>query len=182
MIFPTVENALLTAVDLQSRLLPAMSGAASIISRAGIMLRGAAELGLDVVVTEQYPRGLGNTLPELTACLPEKTPVVEKSCFSVFGSSDYRRILEARRREVLLFMGVEMHVCLLQSVLDARNAGYEVIVVADAVGSRRNTDRDLAFSAAAAAGARLLSSESVLFMLLRVAADPHFRKISALIK
>ena len=83
---PTVENAWLTVVDLQAKLVPAMSDSEKIIRRSEIMLRSASEIGLDVAVTEQYPRGLGSTLPELSALLPDGTPVIEKSCFSVFLS------------------------------------------------------------------------------------------------
>ena len=162
--------------------MPAMNDSESIVNRASIMLRGAAELGMDIVVTEQYPKGLGNTLPELSTWLPDNTPVIAKSCFSVFLSPEFRTYLARRKREVLIFIGVEMHVCLLQSVLDARKAGYEVIVVADAVGSRKNSDRDLAFEAARAAGAEVLSSESVLFMLLRDSKHPAFKAVSGLIK
>ena len=182
MIFPTVENAMLVAVDLQVKLLPAMSGQERIINRAGVMLRGAAELGLDTVVTEQYPKGLGNTLPELSSLLPADTPVIEKSSFSVFGASGFCKALSARKREVLIFIGVEAHVCLLQSVLDARARGYEVIVVADAVGSRKEDDRELALSALRAAGAEIYSCETVLFMLLRDSKHPCFKSISGLIK
>ena len=83
---------------------------------------------------------------------------------------------------MLIFVGVEMNVCLLQSVLDAREAGYEVIVVADAVSSRKEGEFDWALDAARAAGASVLGSEAVLFMLLRDARNPHFKAISALIK
>ena len=182
MIFPTVENAMLVAVDLQVKLLPAMSGQDRIINRAGIMLRGAAELSLDIAVTEQYPKGLGPTLPELAEILPSGTTVVEKSSFSVFGAPEFCKAVTARKREVLIFIGVETHVCLLQSVLDARAKGYEVIVVADAVGSRKEEDRILALEAARSAGAEIFSSETVLFMLLRDSKHPCFKAISGLIK
>ncbi|MBO7329162.1 MAG: hydrolase [Lentisphaeria bacterium] len=182
MVFPTVENALLVVVDLQAKLMPAMSSAESIINRAGIMVRGAAELGVDIVVSEQYPKGLGATLSEISTWLPDTAPVIEKTCFSVFGSPEFNTFLSKRKREVLIFTGVEMHVCLLQSVLDARAAGYEVIVVADAVGSRKDSDRDLALEMARSAGAAVLSSESVLFMLMRDSGNPHFKAVSKLIK
>ncbi|MBE6377270.1 MAG: isochorismatase family protein [Lentisphaerae bacterium] len=182
MIFPTVENALLVAVDLQTKLMPAMSESESIIRRAGIMVQGAVELGVDIVVSEQYPKGLGNTVPEISAWLPGSAPVIEKNCFSVFGSPEFNTFLSSKKREVLIFTGVEMHVCMLQSVLDALSAGYEVIVVADAVGSRKNSDRDLALEMARSAGAAVLSSESVLFMLMRDSGNPHFKAISKLIK
>lgn len=182
MIFPTVENALLVVVDMQTRLMPAMSGCDGIIRRAGIMISGAAELGLDTVVTEQYPRGLGNTLPELSSRLPEAVTVIEKSAFSVFMAPEFKTFLAARKRKVLIFAGVEMHVCLLQSVLDALAEGYEVFIVADAVGSRKNSDRDLAIETARQAGANILSSESILFMLMRDSKNPHFKAVSGLIK
>lgn len=182
MVFPTVDNALLTVVDLQMKLLPAMSEQEKIVSRAEVVIRGAVELGMDVVVTEQYPKGLGATLPELSTWLPDDTPVVSKTGFSVFQSPEFKEVLLRRNHKVMIFIGVEAHVCLLQSVLDALSAGYEVIVVADAVGSRKNSDRDFALDAARDAGAWVLSSESVLFMLLRDAKNPKFKAVSALIK
>lgn len=182
MMFPTVENALLVVVDMQAKLMPAMSDNENIIRRAEIMISGAAELGLDTVVTEQYPKGLGYTLPELSSKLPESTPVIEKSAFSVFKSAEFNTFLSGRKRDVLIFAGVEMHVCLLQSVLDALANGYEVIVVADAVGSRKNSDRNLAIEAVRQAGAWVLSSESILFMLMRDSKNPHFKAVSGLIK
>ena len=90
--------------------------------------------------------------------------------------------LSSRKRQTLIFVGVEMNVCLLQSVLDARNAGYEVIVVADAVGSRKNSEKEWALETARRSGAYVLGSEAVLFMLLRDAKHPHFKAVSALIK
>ena len=182
MVFPTVENSSLIAVDLQERLMPAMSNGESVLARAAIMVRGAAELGMDVIVTEQYPKGLGNTVPVISTWLPDDTPVCEKTSFSIFQSETFMTALASRKRRVLIFIGVEMHVCLLQSVLDARNAGYEVIVVADAVGARCDRDKDLALATARQAGAAVLSSEAVLFMLLRDAKNPHFKIVSSLIK
>lgn len=182
MLFPTVENSLLIVVDLQQKLMPAMSNGDGIIERASIMVRGAAELGVDIAVTEQYPKGLGNTVPEISTWLPDDVCVCEKTSFSIFKSEAFLKTLSARKREVLIFVGVEMNVCLLQSVLDARAAGYEVVVVADAIGSRKNSERDWALETARNAGAAVLGSEAVLFMLLRDAKNPHFKAISALIK
>ena len=127
-------------------------------------------------------RKLSATLSEISTWLPDTAPVIEKTCFSVFGSPEFNTFLSKRKREVLIFTGVEMHVCLLQSVLDARAAGYEVIVVADAVGSRKDSDRDLALEMARSAGAAVLSSESVLFMLMRDSGNPRFKAVSKLIK
>ncbi len=182
MICPTVENAVLIAVDLQSRLMPAIAGGDSVIDRAAIMVRGAAEIGLDIIVTEQYPKGLGNTVPEVSTWLPDSAKVCEKTSFSIFKNESFMTALTARKRSVLLFVGVEMGICLLQSVLDARNAGYEVFVVADAVGSRNPQECLWALDTARQAGVVVLGSEAVLFMLLQDAKHPHFKTISGLIK
>ena len=182
MLFPTVENSLLVVVDLQQKLMPAMSDAESIVARAALMVRAAAEFGVDIAVTEQYPKGLGSTVPEIATWLPDSAVVCEKTAFSVFKAETFMTALSARRRDVLIFIGVEMNVCLLLSVLDARAAGYEVFVVADAVGSRKNRERDWALETARSAGATVLGSEAVIFMLMRDAKNPHFKAISALIK
>lgn len=179
---PTVENSLLVAVDLQQKLLPVISGSEKIVERSSILLQAAAELNMDIVVTEQYPKGLGNTVEELATWLPDKTEVISKTAFSVFGEPAFNTALTKKRRDILIFIGVEMHVCLLQSVLDALNSGYDVWVVADAVGSRKDSDKNLALTVAENAGAVVVSAESLLFMLLRDAKNPGFKAISSLIK
>ena len=182
MTFPTIENSLLVAVDLQQKLVPAMCAPEPTVNRSALMVRAAAELGVDIAVTEQYPKGLGNTIPGIATWLPDHARVVEKTSFSVFGCEAFRTLLSARKRNVLIFVGVEAHVCVLQSVLDALAAGYEVIVVADAVSSRRADDREQALATARMAGATVVNSETVIFMLLRDAKNPHFKAISALVK
>ncbi|MBR2344855.1 MAG: isochorismatase family protein [Lentisphaeria bacterium] len=179
---PTVENSLLVVVDLQQKLMPVMSDSELVTARAALMVRAAAELELDILVTEQYPKGLGSTVPEIATWLPDSANVCEKTAFSVFKSPEFMTELSSRKRQTLIFVGVEMNVCLLQSVLDARNAGYEVIVVADAVGSRKNSEKEWALETARRSGAYVLGSEAVLFMLLRDAKHPHFKAVSALIK
>ena len=180
--FPTVENAVLVMVDMQQKLLPALSEPQAVLDRCALMLKAAAELGVDVIVTEQYPKGLGNTVPELQGLLKEAVPVIAKTSFSVFAEPEFCRELNSRKREVLIFCGVESHVCLLQSVLDALAQNYEVYVVADAVKSRKETDCECALQMMRASGAAVLNSESILFMLLRDAANPAFKAVSKLVK
>ena len=182
MTFPTVENSLLAVIDLQQKLVPAMAESEPTTTRAAIMVRAASELGVDIAVTEQYPKGLGGTIPEIATWLPDSAENCEKTAFSVFLSEEFRTILAGRRRQVLIFVGVEAHVCVFQSALDALAAGYEVIVVADAVSSRRSADKERALAALSQAGAMVMNSESVIFMWLRDAKHPHFKAVSALIK
>jgi len=146
------------------------------------LLAGAAELKLDAIVTEQYPKGLGATLPRFAERLPENTPVIAKTGFSVFEEPAFRTALAARSRKTLVFCGIESHVCVLQSVLDAIARGYKVCLAADAVTSRKTADRELALQAARAAGALVVSSEALLFMMLRDAKNPAFKAVSKLVR
>ena len=175
-------STLLVAVDLQERLVPAVSG----FDRAGLMigrlLDGAAAMGIDTVVSEQYPQGLGKTMSVFSERLSPGTPVIEKRAFSVFGEPAFRQVLDAKRRETLIFCGIEADICVLQSVFDAINAGFRVIMPYDAVASRREADCAAAVAAARQAGALTTSTDSVLFMLLRDSRAPQFKTISKLVR
>lgn len=180
--FPTVENSVLVVIDLQQKLMPVISNGEEVVSRTVRLLHGAAALGMDVIASEQYPKGLGSTLPEVSTWFPEKSVIAAKTSFSVFGEAEFMRALNARKRKVMIFAGVETHVCVLQSVIDALQNGYEVIVAADAVGSRRESDKIYALEMIRQLGGAVLSSEAILFMLLRSAGNPAFKSISKLVK
>ena len=179
---PVIQDPLLVSVDLQERLLPAVHGREELTARVGILLQGAAALGVRMIATEQYPRGLGSTLPELAALFAPGTPAVAKTSFSVFGESAFRGELAKCRPHALIFCGVEAHVCVLQSIFDAIEEGFPVIVAADAVSSRKSADVAPALEAARQAGAWVLGTESILFMLLKDSRNPAFKTVSRLIK
>ena len=179
---PGIESAVLIVVDLQTKLTAVMDNYAAVQNRAMLMLRGAAALGLDVIATEQYPSGLGPTVPKIAELLPEGNVPIAKTGFSVFAEPAFRTALKAKPKTTLILLGIETHVCLLQSVYDALNDGYEVIVCADAVTSRNVANRELALSAMRAAGACVLPVESILFLLLRDAKHPAFKTISKLVR
>jgi len=181
MFIDPAETALIV-IDMQERLAPAMSDFEPCADRVAMLLAGARELGLDAIVTEQYPKGLGPTLPRFAELLPENTPIVAKTGFSVFEEPAFRTVLAARTRRNLVFCGIESHVCVLQSVLDALDRGFRVFLAADAVTSRKNSDRELALQAARAAGATVVSSEALLFMMLRDAKNPAFKAVSKLVR
>ena len=114
--------------------------------------------------------------------LPENTPIIEKTDFSVFGEAQFNTELLKKSVHTMIICGIESHVCVLQSIFDAVARGYQVIVAADAVSSRKNGDRELALRQAENAGAFLMSSEAVLFWLLKSAKHPSFKNISKLVK
>lgn len=172
----------LVVIDVQERLAPAMHDFESCADRIELLLSGAKELRLDTIVTEQYPKGLGATLPRFASLLPERTPVVAKTGFSVFAEAAFRTVLGAKSYKTILFCGIESHVCVLQSVLDALERDFRVCLAADAVTSRKPSDRELALDAARAAGATVLSAEALLFMMLGDAKNPAFKAVSKLVR
>lgn len=168
-------------VDMQEKLLPAMADGAAVLRQHGILLQGAQALKLPVLATEQYPKGLGFTVPELKPLLnPETT--YEKTSFSCFGSAPFADYFRLGGAKQLVVAGIETHVCVQQTVLDALERGLEVFILADAVASRNPANRDTALALMRNAGAVITSTESFLFECLRGAAHPEFRTISKLVR
>lgn len=177
------EETLLLVIDIQERLHAAMDAAsqAAYIKHSGILIQTATALAMPVVVSEQYPRGLGKTIPEIDAFLPD-VPRAEKLSFSCWREETLRRAIEQTGRTTVVVAGIEAHVCVLQTVMDLLQAGYNPVVATDAVCSRFIADRSTAIAAMSAAGAVAYSTESIAFMLLERAGTPAFKQISPLFK
>lgn len=175
-------NAQLLVVDVQEKLCRAMDPQVleKLTNNISILLDSAAELGLPAITTEQYVRGLGETLPALKEKLP--TPAMEKMTFSCCGGEGFMQAVEASGRRQVIVTGMESHVCVLQTVLELLSEGYVVHLVCDAVMSRRKDNWKTALKTMAAAGAVLTSTESVVFQLLKVAGTDEFKKLSKLVK
>ena len=182
MFFPDPQKSVLAVIDMQERLLPAMAHPESCTERTALLIRGAAALKMPMIVSEQYPKGLGPTVPAVASLLPEGTDVFAKGAFSCFGEEAWAAGLAAHQAETLILCGVEAHVCVAQTAWDARKAGMEVFVIRDAVSSRRDTDRDCALEQLRADGVRVVTAEMMLFLLLRTSGHPAFREISKLVK
>jgi nicotinamidase-related amidase len=172
-------KSLLLLVDMQERLVPAMADAAAVTDRCGILLKAAYELGVPIFASEQYPKGLGATLPALAEFATRR---MEKLEFSAYANLAIRDELKRAGQSQLILAGVEAHVCVLQTGLELIDAGYQVFVVADAVASRRPESREVALHRIARAGATLITVEMALFEWLRSASAPEFRSISKLIR
>lgn len=170
----------LLVVDVQARLLPAVAEPEAVLASARILLAAAGELGLPVTVSEQYPAGLGPTVPELTP--PPGTEVLAKTEFSCLRNPVIAGRLAGLGRPHLIVLGLEAHVCVLQTVLQAMVEGFAVFVVADGVSSRRRENRDLALARMRAAGASVISTEMAVFEWLGDARVPAFRALSRLVR
>jgi len=176
------EKTVLVVIDVQKRLVPSMDAAVYDRVRRSIdlMVEGASLLGIPVVATEQYPKGLGPTVDELAAAC--RTKVIEKLSFGCCGEPDFLAWLRQLGRSQVLVTGMEAHVCVYQTVLGLLDAGYRVHMLRDAVCSRGKVDYLCALENAARAGAVVTTAEAALFQLLRSCAAPEFKAVSALVK
>ncbi|MDX1803910.1 MAG: isochorismatase family protein [Alcanivorax sp.] len=169
------QNATLLVVDVQSKLVPAVMEPQAMLDRCQWLLRVAVDAGLPVVFSEQYPQGLGHTEACLLAAAPT-APVVQKRAFSCVADACLPETLLAR--DQVIVCGMETHVCVLQTVMELLAHGKAVFVVADAVASRRQMDRDLGLQRMRDAGAVMVTAEMVLFEMLRTSAHERFRHFS----
>ena len=175
------ESTALLVIDVQERLMPTIAAAARVEANCAILARAATVLGMPVICTEQYVKGLGHTVPTVRDALPSTAHVVEKTRFSALVDG-VRAALRTHRTPNVLVCGVEAHVCVLQTVLDLLALGYEVHVPHDAVASRSQGNHERALDRLTASGAVISSTESVLFEWCGVAGTPEFRQISQLVK
>lgn len=175
------DNSMLAVVDVQEKLTAAMPSYADAERGMALAIQGASVLGVDRLVTEQYPRGLGRTVKGLRQHLSDNIPCFAKTSFSCWGDVAFAKHVEAVRPETLVLIGVETHVCIQQTALQAAARGFRVVVPADAVCSRRISDRDVALNLLRERGVVVTTIESLLFDWVRDASHPQFKAISRLV-
>lgn len=174
------EQVALVVVDVQEKLVPAMNSrvSAELIQHIALLLEGFEALELPVIATEQYSKGLGHTVNQLSAATRQSC--IEKTSFSCCGEPDFIAALEKSGARQVLLVGMEAHVCVLQTLLELLDRGYVVHLVKDAICSRFKSDFETAVATAAAAGAVITSTEIVLFQLVGDAKHPGFKTVSQL--
>jgi nicotinamidase-related amidase len=170
------ERAALVVIDVQEAFRQAVGEFDAVARNAGVLVQGARELGLPVVVTEQYPQGLGETVPEVA----EHLDGVERHAKTVFSAARAQGF-DLAGREQALVCGIEAHVCVEQTVQDLLDRGIEVHVAADAVSSRTALNRRLGLEKMERSGAWVTSTEMALFELLGEAGTPEFKAIQKLV-
>jgi nicotinamidase-related amidase len=176
-------DSLLCVVDIQERLLPHIHNADQVLRGAGILIQAAGLLGLPVLLTEQYPKGLGPTVEALRDQLSTAgASSFEKTSFSCLRHADFAEAVEKKGRFSLVLCGIESHVCVLQTALDGLEKGLRAVVVADAVGSRAQVNHEEALNRLRQAGATIATVEMVVMEWLRDAKNPNFKAVQGLIK
>ena len=173
----------LVVVDVQERLFNAMDAERrdDMVANVKILVSAARRLDVPVLVTEQYPRGLGRTLPELRALLGD-TPPFEKTAFSCCGADGFMDRMRALGADHVILTGIEAHVCVLLTALDLLTRGLRVSIVADAVCSRRPANLEIGLGQARQASAVVTATETVVFQLLGGADSDAFRELSKLLR
>jgi nicotinamidase-related amidase len=176
-------HSVLVVVDVQERLFNAMDVERrdDMVANVKILVSAARRLDVPVLVTEQYPKGLGRTLPELRTLLGD-TPPFEKTAFSCAGADGFLDQIYALGADHVILTGIEAHVCVLLTALDLLTRGLRVSIVADAVCSRRPANLEIGVDQARQAGAVVTATETVVFQLLGRADSDAFRELSKLLR
>jgi nicotinamidase-related amidase len=172
-------DTVLVVVDVQVKLMPLIAGGGRIVWNLRRLLDGAEAVNLKVLATEQYPQGLGPTVPELAKRLGE---IPSKTAFSCAGCEPFAARLGQADASQVMVAGIEAHVCVQQTVLDLLAGGYRVYVPVDAVGSRYAIDYETGLKRMESAGATLTTTEAALFEWCQESGTPVFKKISALVR
>lgn len=176
------ERAALVVIDLQEGYRGVLEGWNRVVRASALLVRGAELLGVPVIVTEQYPRGLGHTSPDVASHLPRGLVVIEKRSLSCCGSSPFMNAVKASGRTQILLAGIEAHACVSQTVHDLLAAGFQVHVARDATSSRRAADVQPAWDKMRAAGMLPTSSEQALLELVETAEAAEFKPLQRMLK
>jgi nicotinamidase-related amidase len=173
----------LLVIDIQEKLLPPIFQKEQLIRNSQLLTRLSGILKLPALMTTQYARGLGNTVPEIASLLPE-TQAIDKQMFSCFGSDAFCSLLKRLpgNRNTVLLCGMESHICVTQTALEALREGYIVHVASDAVSSRTEWNWKIGLDRMRAAGAVISSTEMIIYELLRSSGSPAFKELLPYLK
>ena len=175
------DEACLVLIDYQEKLMPVMDNEDFLTDRTVRMVKGANEFELPIILTQQYTRGLGETVEPISAELGN-LPYIDKKTFSAYKNEEFKKKLAEAKRKTVLLCGIETHICVMQTALDMMEAGYNVVLIEDACSSRSDRDSQVAVMRLAEAGVVVTTVESALMEMAGGADSDHFRAISKIIK
>jgi nicotinamidase-related amidase len=173
---------ILMVIDLQEAFRSPIPDFAEITVRTSIAVRGFSLLGIPIIVTEQYPKGLGRTAEEILLSLPEDAAIIEKTAFSSCGADPFREKLQELNPKQILLCGIEAHICVNQTAHDLLSEGYQVHLLQDCISSRTTHDKHTGIEKMKFSGAIASNVEMALFELMRDSRHEKFKEIQQLIK
>jgi len=176
-----IHDCCLVVVDVQGKLAQLMAGKESLFKNVQILIQAAKILEIPILWCQQVPDALGPTVPEIAELLAGAEPI-NKASFSCCGQEQFNAQLNALGKEQVLLCGIETHVCIYQTAMDLMEGGMDVTVIADAVSSRTEQNKQTALTRLAAEGTHISSTEMALFELLQTAKHPQFKEIARLVK
>ena len=177
-----LEDSLVLIIDVQEKLLNAVFNKEQVEKKSAIVAEAAKILGIPVIVTEQYPKGLGNTIPAVKDALAEDTEVFEKTAFSALNNEEILEAIKKHNKKQILIFGIETHICVSQTTAALIELRYEVTVIKDACGSRAEEEYLAGLERMKDNGAYIITTEIALFEWLKGAKHPNFKAVQALIK
>jgi nicotinamidase-related amidase len=177
----SVDNSVLLVIDVQEKLFRAIHQKEQLMDNLQRLIKGIKILEIPILLTEQYPQGLGATIPEIAQLLPDIRPL-PKICFSCCGDEAFLQAFKKLNRKQVLIAGIESHVCVYQTAADLLTAGYEVYAVSDTISSRNEQNSDIGLKMMTQLGAKITSTEAALFELLKVAKGDKFKAISQIVR
>ena len=177
----SVDNSVLLVIDVQEKLFRAIHQKEQLMDNLQRLIKGIKILEIPILLTEQYPQGLGSTIPEIAQLLPDIRPL-PKICFSCCGDEAFLQAFKKLNRKQVLIAGIESHVCVYQTAADLLTAGYEVYAVSDTISSRNEQNSDIGLKMMTQLGAKITSTEAALFELLKVAKGDKFKAISQIVR
>lgn len=175
------ENTIGLVIDIQERLVQVMEESEQFVENCSKLIHGLQILGVQLLVTQQYTKGLGETIAEIKSVISD-FKYIEKKDFSCYDEPAFAEKLDISGAKNVIICGIESHVCVLQTAIDLKEAGYTPVVVMDCVSSRSFDNVDLAMERFRHEGIMMTSCESILFELTRSAGAPDFKEISKLVK
>lgn len=176
------DNCVLLQIDIQDKLVPAMLEGEYVIENCTKLIKGLKLFNVPMIITEQYPKGLGNTVNTLISELDEQYIPIEKTSFSCMKNENFVEMLENYGKKNILITGMESHICVLQTVLELKTAGYNPIVVEDCICSRRDNDHYIALERMLKEKITITTYESILMEVCGRSDIPEFKAISKIIK
>jgi nicotinamidase-related amidase len=176
------EDSLFLIVDEQMSLMPKVFETERVVAVTQKLIGIARELSVPILITEHYPEGLMKTIPEVVDCLGPDYKPLTKTSFSCYGDENFRKTLEDSDRKTLVMVGIETHICILQTALQCKEAGYRVFVLSDGVSCRNKFDHVMAMGRITRGGVELVSWEMVAYEWMRRADTPDFKKVLPHIK
>ena len=178
----SIEDSIVMIIDVQEKLLNAVFNKTSLEKKATTIANTAKILGIPVIVTEQYPKGLGASVESLKEALPENTQYFEKTAFSALENNDVLEALKNSGKKQVVIFGIETHICVSQTTNALIQEGFEVSVIRDACGSRSELEYSAGLGRMKDNGAHVLTTEIALFEWLKGAKHPNFKEVQTLIK